>query len=413
MPDWEDRVDPNFDFLGDSYSKEHSFNPYENDEYSHQIYEDKAPYDGILLSLSNFQSKIKLKENDHGQWLIRNKSNVRDYLKVPKWSRIKIMGDCGAFSYVTQENPPDFYSVDHVAEIYSKLKFDYGVSPDHIAIKYLIVNRDGKKEYEEVPTKERERRRQLTLQNSQKFMEIIHAKRYKFKPIGVAQGYDLSSYEESVKTLVSQGYGYIALGALVQYSDEEILKILDRVHPHLEGIDLHLFGIQRPNKIKEFRELGVTSFDSASYFRKAWLRSGQNYLASNGTWYSAIRIPFSTNKNLLVRAEEAKVSQAQLEELEADSYHSLIDYSQGRKSIDDTLSSVMAYDKLLVRSSEGKTNLEMRYRKTLRDKPWEKCKCEICQKYGIEILIFRGTNRNKRRGYHNTWTFKNIFMKNF
>lgn len=410
MPDWEDRIDPDFDFLNDSYSEEHNLNPYEHDQYSHQIYKSKPPYDGILLSLSNFDSKIKL-NNDHGQLTIRNKTNVRDYFKIQKWSRIKIMGDCGAFSYVAETEPPEFYSVGHVAEIYGKLKFDLGVSPDHIAIKYLLVKENGKRVYRRMSVKERERRRKLTLSNSEEFIELVHEKRYKFRPIGVAQGYSPASYEKSVKTLISQGYNYIALGALVQYSNEEILKILRRVHPFLDGIDLHLFGVLRPNNISEFQELGVTSFDSASYFRKAWLRSGQNYLASNGKWYSAIRIPYSSNKNLIAKADELGISREQLGDLEKAAYKAIKEYVHEPEKPENALSAVMAYDRLLVRSSKGEENLEARYKLTLTEKPWEKCKCEICQKQGVDVLIFRGTNRNKRRGYHNTWTFRNTFMK--
>ena len=43
-----------------------------------------------------------------------------------------------------------------------------------------------------------------------------------------------------------------------------------------------------------------------------------------------------------------------------------------------------------------------RYRRTLEAKPWQDCDCPFCRKLGIQILIFRGGNRNKRRGAHNT-----------
>ena len=408
MPDWEDRIDPDFDFLNDSYSEEHNLDPYEHDQYSHQVYKSKAPYDGILLSLSNFETKIKLLNNDHGQLTIRNKTNVRDYFKIQKWSRIKTMGDCGAFSYVAKTEPPEFYSVGHVAEIYGKLKFDLGVSPDHIAIKYLLVKENGKRVYKRMSVKERERRRKLTLSNSEEFIDLVHEKRYKFRPIGVAQGYSPASYEKSVKTLISQGYDYIALGALVQYSNEEILKILRRIHPFLDGIDLHLFGVLRPHNINEFQELGVTSFDSASYFRKAWLRSGQNYLSPNGSWYSAIRIPYSNNKNLVEKAKQLNISQTKLEELEKSAYDALLRYQERKIDVTEALKSVMEYDRLLIRSSKGEENLEKRYKKTLDKRPWELCKCDICRKNRIDVVIFRGSNRNKRRGFHNTWVFRNI-----
>ena len=410
MPDWEDRIDPDFNFQKDSYSEEHKKNPYENDAYSHQIYTKKPPYDGMLLSISNFQRKIKIKDHENGKFLIRNKETIREYLKIENGSSLEVMGDCGAYSYVGEYEPPEFYSVEHVAEIYDKLKFDFGVSPDHMAIPFLAVKKDGKKIYKKLSQKERERRRKVTIHNSEAFMEIINEKNYKFKAIGVAQGYNVSSYKNSVRTLIKQGYDYIALGSLVQYHDDEILKILEGINPLIEDKNLHLFGVLRPSNLNRFNELGVTSFDSASYFRKAWLRSGQNYLARDGIWYSAIRIPYSWNKNLMDRASEMDISKSMLERLEAEAYEALNRYSEGKINIDRALTTVMAYDRLLIRSSEGEENLEARYKKTLNERPWEKCDCEICIEHGIDVVIFRGTNRNKRRGYHNTWVFRNEMM---
>ena len=41
------------------------------------------------------------------------------------------------------------------------------------------------------------------------------------------------------------------------------------------------------------------------------------------------------------------------------------------------------------------------YEETLADAPWTRCACKLCHQHGIEIAIFRGTERNKRRGFHN------------
>lgn len=48
------------------------------------------------------------------------------------------------------------------------------------------------------------------------------------------------------------------------------------------------------------------------------------------------------------------------------------------------------------------TNLLSAYRELLTDRPWRNCDCAVCTDLGIEVGIFRGANRNKRRGYHNT-----------
>lgn len=45
------------------------------------------------------------------------------------------------------------------------------------------------------------------------------------------------------------------------------------------------------------------------------------------------------------------------------------------------------------------------YDRLLRDRPWEKCDCVICRALGIEVVLFRGNDRNRRRGFHNTYVF--------
>lgn len=47
-----------------------------------------------------------------------------------------------------------------------------------------------------------------------------------------------------------------------------------------------------------------------------------------------------------------------------------------------------------------------RYRDILSTKYWQKCQCEVCQSAKIETIIFRNSNRNRRRGFHNLWQFQ-------
>jgi hypothetical protein len=46
------------------------------------------------------------------------------------------------------------------------------------------------------------------------------------------------------------------------------------------------------------------------------------------------------------------------------------------------------------------------YGETLQDAPWKKCGCRICREAGINVVIFRGSERNKRRGFHNIYAFR-------
>lgn len=54
-------------------------------------------------------------------------------------------------------------------------------------------------------------------------------------------------------------------------------------------------------------------------------------------------------------------------------------------------------------------NLLESYRQTLSDRPWDQCDCPICEDHGIEVCIFRGNDRNRRRGFHNTDRFYDEF----
>ena len=57
----------------------------------------------------------------------------------------------------------------------------------------------------------------------------------------------------------------------------------------------------------------------------------------------------------------------------------------------------------------GEDDLLDEYRETLLERPWETCDCPICDEHGIDVCIFRGNDRNRRRGFHNTRRFYDEF----
>ncbi|MFC7198042.1 queuine tRNA-ribosyltransferase tRNA-guanine transglycosylase [Halospeciosus flavus] len=59
----------------------------------------------------------------------------------------------------------------------------------------------------------------------------------------------------------------------------------------------------------------------------------------------------------------------------------------------------------------GDDHLLEEYQETLRNRPWETCECRICEKHGIEVCVFRGNDRNRRRGFHNTRRFYDQFAE--
>ncbi len=83
-------------------------------------------------------------------------------------------------------------------------------------------------------------------------------------------------------------------------------------------------------------------------------------------------------------------------------------FARGNKSPSSTLiNHLVEYDTLVAGERPG---TEKRLLRTLEDRPWEKCGCEICQRWGIEVIIFRGNNRNRRRGFHNTYVFYRLMQ---
>ncbi len=88
-------------------------------------------------------------------------------------------------------------------------------------------------------------------------------------------------------------------------------------------------------------------------------------------------------------------------------------YAQNRASLEETLDTIMDYSRPLLctdfqtsRAEENKlAQLYNHYRHTLEARPWRQCGCPICQQIGLEVIIFRSSNRNKRRGIHNLSVF--------
>ncbi|GAB6179916.1 hypothetical protein JCM14036_12350 [Desulfotomaculum defluvii] len=289
MPENDDRVDPDYDFLEDKPNRKGD--PLDHDVYAHELH-DIPKYNGLLISKVNIDGASQKKKEKIQQL------GIRKFLRLPE--DYPIMGDCGAFSYINDYEPP--YITEQVLEYYHSMGFDYGVSVDH-----LIVGKYMKDEVE------RNRRYQLTLDNARDFIEKYHQYKdqhgYTFTPIGIAQGWDPISFREAVKELVKMGYRYIALGGLAMEKSVNIFHILKEIAPVIPDANfrMHLFGVVRDNMeyMRVFHKLGVTSFDSASPLRRAWLGSEHNYYAPD-RHYAAIRIPEATAKSPRVKKQIKK-----------------------------------------------------------------------------------------------------------
>lgn len=380
IPEWDDRVDPDYDFINDKAIE--GRDPYSHDVYAHEIYS-TPNYDGVLIS------KCIVEQN-------KTKKARIEELGVHKFIRFDasrpIMGDCGAFGYVDEDNPP--YETDEILKYYEKLGFQIGVSIDHLIIGKYAAD-----------IKERNRRYKLTQDNAQAFIKQYKKGKYTFLPSGVAQGWDPKSYRDSVANLIDMGYQHICLGGLVRTNTQGIIDILKEIKSLIpDYLQLHLFGIARLEACEVFRRLGVSAMDSASPLRRAWLGSDSNYFSLNGQKYAAIRVPpvNEHGKRVKQMLEEGRGTINQFKKLETAAMNALRKYDAGLINIDETLKPVLEYDALI---GDGRGKHSALYRKMLEEMPWKTCGCEICKKVGIEVAIFRGNNRNRRRGFHNTYVF--------
>lgn len=397
IPEWDDHVDPDYDFITDTHLPER--NIYEDEVYAHEIF-DQPNYDGILVS------KVIVEKSKTKKQKIYNRG-IHDFIRYSD----QVMGDCGAFSYLKEEVPP--YHSKEILNYYQHLGFNYGVSIDHLIF--------GK--YAEPGI--REKRYQITIDKAKKFIEQYHAGNYSFTPIGAIQGWNPESYAKAAKAYIEMGYDYIALGGLAYAKTQEILEILIAIRPYLTPTThLHLFGVGRIDAVPLFRHLGVTSFDSASPLRKAWLDPATNYYTLSGKTYTAIRIPMvfpdklNSNRGRVKKALEANVTDVDtLKTLEQKALLAMRKYDEDQISLDETIDAVLDFEKVLQladkTSQEQKEKLLQKttenYRNVLEARPWQNCNCNICQTIGVEVIIFRGNDRNRRRGFHNTYIFYQRF----
>lgn len=391
FPDWDDYVYEPF-----HANETPEVRRTENRKYAHEIFGDKTPYDGLLLSLAQLRKGPGLLKRLENQGM----ANLRDALRVPEG--MLLFGDCGAFSYTADAEPP--ISPEEAANLYENFGFNLGASVDHIPIASLSEA-------------EKKKRLELTAANAKEFLEIHHSGDYQFVPIGSVQGITASHYARFVREYVEMGYQHIALGGLVRRKDSEILEIVAAVREVLqvqtrgkaENVWIHLFGVLRPKLQPSFQILGVSSFDSASYFRRAWMSSDKNYLTADAKtleekWYGTIRVPISSSKAMRESAALHSKSAEELQELERKCLSSIKDFDDEKISKQVVLENVAAYSPLLQRKS-GDNHFEDKHEALLTDRPWAKCPCQVCKDASVEIVVFRGANRNRRRGFHNTWVF--------
>ena len=299
LPDWDDLLDPDFDFESDSFS--HRSRTERKDRHCSVLMQPKRMSDGILVSLAQQGSqKGPLRRLEGTEISALSPKPLRSHYGLTESQYL--FGDCGAFSYLNEDAPT--ISVDQAVALYESYGFDFGASVDHIPVGKVYRNGD----LVELSNEERQERVDITQENAEIFIRSAKQRRVQFNPVGTIQALNPEQYAQSVHDYCDMGYRHLAVGGLVPKTDSEVSSIVSAVMAAAEAQRrrpwVHLFGIFRPNLQDTFRTLKVDSFDSATYFRKAWLRSDQNYLGADGQWYAAIRVPMTTDARTLNRLNE-------------------------------------------------------------------------------------------------------------
>ncbi|AZO75991.1 tRNA-guanine transglycosylase DpdA [Mesorhizobium sp. M1D.F.Ca.ET.043.01.1.1] len=408
-----DFVDPAYDFIADRNGAGRAV--HRDDQFPHEFL-DVAPYDGILVSRGIVGDALILGKYTEAQLMRFRREGARRFLRYPKerFPDSMMMGDCGAFTYRNLPEPP--YRAADTVEFYGDGGFTHGCSPDHLIFDF--DDQGAERLPSEVPEDTR-RRFEITQQNAAEFIHAAKSLGPRFVPMGVIQGWSAPSMADAAVGLAKMGYNYLAVGGTVPLRIEQIRRALAAVRDAVpQHVRLHLLGFGKIEQLADIERHGVTSFDTTSPLMRAFKDARKNYWVRSRTgelsYYTAIRIPQAIENNRLKnKALEGRINQEEARTLEKAALEGVRKVARREVGIEEALDAVMAYwdalnwdDEVSPSRRADSLNRQRRiYARTLEDRPWEGCDCRVCREGGVEALIFRNSNRNKRRGMHNLHVF--------
>src|SRR3954452_9102230 len=136
FPDSQDQIDPFFDFEHDEHLPFHVRQ--RDDLYAHEVHA-APPYDGMLVSKTMVDGYGSGGRYTAAQRHRLHRLGAREFFRLP--SHLKLIGDCGGFSYVDEQVPP--VTVSEVIDFYEGIGVDEGISVDHVILGYRPELDDG------------------------------------------------------------------------------------------------------------------------------------------------------------------------------------------------------------------------------------------------------------------------------
>jgi queuine/archaeosine tRNA-ribosyltransferase len=410
-----DYIDPLYDFEADRSPA--ARRPYWDDLYPHEFL-DAAPYHGVLVSRAIVgDGPVGGGKYTAAQAQRFRREGARAFLRLdaPRFADMPVFGDCGAFAYHRAEVPP--YTPEDMLAFYDDAGFTHGCSVDHIIFEFEEAHRTGLAGGND----EARRRFDITQANAEEFLRVARPLANHFTPLGVIQGWSPGSMAEAARRLCAMGYRYLAVGGTVPLKTPQIkaclLAIRDVIPP---DVCLHVLGFAKADDIADFQPFDITSFDTTSPLLRAFKDARSNYYVRRPDgrldYYTAIRIPQAIENPKLQRlAKRGDRRQEDLLRLEQRALAAMRAYDRDEAGLEEALDAVVDYDVPALLGELGGTvspkkvaDLRARYARTLRDRPWKACTCAACRQASIEVVIFRASNRNKRRGMHNLTVFKTL-----
>jgi hypothetical protein len=119
--------------------------------------------------------------------------------------------------------------------------------------------------------------------------------------------------------------------------------------------------------------------------------------------FTAIRIPqVEGNPTLQKLISSGQVEQEKARRLERAALLAMKRFDAGEIKAPTVLNALEQYEACYAPKNASHRE---QYAATLDTRPWKSCACDVCKTLGHHVILFRGAERNRRRGLHNTWTF--------
>ena len=287
FPDSQDQIDPGFDFGTEEHP---ALRVRQRDDlYAHEAL-DGHVIDGLLVS----KAIVDGTAGGAGKYTAAQRNRlyrvgVRHFFRLDQapGPPIQTMGDCGAFSYIDEEDPAGNPGSGH------RLLRRMRIRPGHLSRPRHLRLRPGRRHRPAPPSS-----RTVALPPAD------HARPGRCLP-GPVQGHGRSGSNRSAsrrdgarppmrrRSAASRRSATRALPLAAWFrSRRQKYSPASGKSPRRATPDtqLHLLGITRCSNISEFASYGVTSFDSTSAFRQAFKDDKDNYHTVDRT-YTAIRVP--------------------------------------------------------------------------------------------------------------------------